>query len=297
MIDKLTHEQTARFPEFVEKWTRIGLSTEPADRPRAEAVIRLMYEAGGLTPPEKIIWFDNPMAVCVEFRKTGVEPVRDVVRDVVQGAVWDAVQDVVHGSVYSSVWNAVQGSVWDSVCDSVWDGVRSTVQDAVQDAVQIAAYNAVWNTVYGSHEACWLCRYDFYREVLGLVKETDKLTGLFELAKSCGWIIPCEKVCYASERHNILNLDNKGKLHCETGPVVVYPDGWSVFVDHGVVVPEKVVMDPGGFTFQELKKLKVRKVKIVLKKLGMEKFLSIPGTTSDTWTDLFSQIAKEAISD
>ena len=35
-IEKLTPEQIARFPEFVERWTNIGLSTAPADRPRAE---------------------------------------------------------------------------------------------------------------------------------------------------------------------------------------------------------------------------------------------------------------------
>ena len=39
MIEQLTPEQTARFPELIEKWIKIGLSTEPVDRPRAEAAI------------------------------------------------------------------------------------------------------------------------------------------------------------------------------------------------------------------------------------------------------------------
>ena len=34
-IEKLTPEQIAKMPEYIEKWTKIGLSTEPADRPRA----------------------------------------------------------------------------------------------------------------------------------------------------------------------------------------------------------------------------------------------------------------------
>jgi hypothetical protein len=95
----------------------------------------------------------------------------------------------------------------------------------------------------------------------------------------------------------MLNLDNKGKLHCKNGPVIVYPDGWGVYIDHGVVVPEKVVMDPGGFTLKELKELKTHEVKIVFRKIGMEKFMSVPGTTSDTWTDLFNEIAKETVND
>jgi len=270
MIKQLTSEQAARLPKFIEKWTKICLSTEPADRPRAEAAIRLMYEAGGLTPPEKIIWFDNPLAMYVEFGKTENQ---NTVRDAVGYAVWDA--------VLNAVWSVVQDAVWSVVSSAVWDTVSSAVGDAV----------------YGSHEACWLAQYDYYREVLGLVKETDRLAGLFELAKSCGWIIPCEKVCYASERHNMLNLDNKGKLHCEDGPAVRYPDGWRIYVDHGVRVSEKVVVDPGGFTLKELKELKTHEVKIVFRKIGMEKFMSVPGTTSDTWTDLFSQIAKETVND
>jgi hypothetical protein len=42
LIEKLTDEQIARFPEFVERWTKIGLCTDPADRPRVEAAIREM---------------------------------------------------------------------------------------------------------------------------------------------------------------------------------------------------------------------------------------------------------------
>ena len=278
MIEQLTPEQIARSPEFIDKWTKIGLSTEPADRPRAEAAIRLMYENTGLPLPEQIVWFDSPTAMFTKYKKTDNRSVSSAVWDAVRGAVGD----VIHGAVWDvAVSSAVSSAVWDAVWDAVWGAVR----------------NAVGNVVYGSHEAYWLAEYDYFREVLGLVKETDKLVGLFELAKSCGWVLPCEKICYASERPNILNLDNKRKLHCEDGPAVRYPDGWRIYVDHGVRVSEKVVVDPGGFTLKELKELKTHEVKIVFRKIGMEKFMSVPGTTSDTWTDLFSQIAKETVND
>jgi len=274
MIEQLTLEQTARFPEFIDKWTKIGLSTEPADRPRAEAAVRLMYKIGGLPSPEKIVWFDSPMAMFVEYKKTVNKSVRGAVHGAVygavHGAVWNAVYNIVRTAVYEVVLGAIQDCVWGTVQDGVWNAVWDAVRDAVRDVV------------YGSHEVYWLSQYDYYREVFGLVEETDKLVGLFELAKSCGWIIPCEKICYASERHNVLNRDHEGKLHCETGPAVVYPDGWSIYMDHGVRVSEKVVVDPGGFTLKELKELKTHEVKIVFRKIGMEKFMSVPGTTSDT---------------
>jgi hypothetical protein len=253
-----------------------------------------MYEIGGLTPPEKIVWFDSPMAMCAEYKKIRAQSVKYVVVvGAVRNDVYDTVWDFVRATTGAVIWNAVRSTVQDAVQDvaqnAVWGVIRGDVGNAV--------WNAVWNAVYGSHEACWLAQYDYYREVFGLVEETDKLVGLFELAKSCGWIIPCEKVCYASERHNTLNLDSKGKLHSENGPAISHPDGWSIYADHGVTVPDKVVMDPEGFTLQELKKLKTDEVKIVLRKIGMEKFMLIPGTTSDTWTDLFNEIAEEIIND
>jgi hypothetical protein len=275
MIEQLTLEQTARFPEFIDKWTKIGLSTEPADRPRAEAAVRLMYKIGGLPSPEKIVWFDSPMAMYIKYKKIDNRAVWDAVRSTVRDAVRSTVRDVVSGIVRSTVRDVVSGivrvAVWDTVSDAVWD------------------------TVYGSYEAHWLAHYDYYREVFGLVEETDKLAGLFELAKSCGWIIPCEKVCYASERHNILNLDSKGKLHCEDGPAIVYPDGWSIYADHGIVVHEKVVTDPSGLAVRELKQMNNKTIKIVLRKIGIEKFMSLPGTKPDTWTDLFSSLAEEVV--
>jgi hypothetical protein len=306
VIKQLTPEQIARFPEFINKWTRVELSCEPADRPRAEAAIRSMYEAGGLPPPEKIIWFDSPMAMFVEYKKTNNRSVRNTVRNTVWNAVYGAVHDAVGNSAFGAVYNAV-GSI-------VWDAVRNAVDSIVWDTFVSSTTDGV---IHGSCEAHWLVKYDYYREVLGLVKETDKLVGLFELAKSCGWIIPCEKICYdseqyngrithhnisdhicyASERHNILNRDSKGKLHCEDGPAISYPDGWGVYIDHGVVVPEKVVMDPGGFTLKELKELKTHEVKIVFRKIGMEKFMSIPGTRRNSWTKLFNEIAKETMND
>lgn len=119
MTEQLTPEQTARFPEFVEKWTKIGLSCESADRPRAEAAIHLMYETGGLTQPAEIVWFDSPIAMFTRYKKTGIKPIWAVVRNAVRGAVWNDVQDAVMGVVYGAIGCAVMGAVYDAIGDVV----------------------------------------------------------------------------------------------------------------------------------------------------------------------------------
>jgi hypothetical protein len=58
-IQSLTSEQRARIAELVEKWTRIGVSTERADRQLAEQSIRDLYKRAGLAAP-MIVWTPCP---------------------------------------------------------------------------------------------------------------------------------------------------------------------------------------------------------------------------------------------
>lgn len=61
-IDKLTPEQEALMEVYRDKWLKIGLCTEPANRPLAEEGMRLAYKCAGLEPPKQILWADSPLA-------------------------------------------------------------------------------------------------------------------------------------------------------------------------------------------------------------------------------------------
>lgn len=64
MITSLTAEQKARFPEFVQKWIAIGLSTKPADRQRAEKAIAGLYRLANLKEP-RVIWLPCPISAAL----------------------------------------------------------------------------------------------------------------------------------------------------------------------------------------------------------------------------------------
>jgi len=59
-IESLTPEQEAQFPGWVEKWTIIGLSTEPADRPKAMTAVRGLYRQSSLEQVP-IGWVSSPI--------------------------------------------------------------------------------------------------------------------------------------------------------------------------------------------------------------------------------------------
>src|SRR5690606_19368325 len=59
---RLTPEQEALLSVVRDEWLAVGLSTEPADRSRAEAGVVAAYRAAGLEPPATVIWLDSPLA-------------------------------------------------------------------------------------------------------------------------------------------------------------------------------------------------------------------------------------------
>ena len=234
-IDRLSPEQEARFGEFVEKWTNIGLCTEPANRRTAEAAISAMYRYGGLNPPQRVVWCGSPLSLIL---------VRDSVRD----------------SVVASVW------------DSVWASVRASVEASVRDSVEASVRASVRDSVVGQHEASWLCFYDYFREVCGLTAETDPVIGLMALARSAGWCLPYRAMCLVAERHSAVHRDNQGRLHAETGPALAYPDGWEIWAWHGVRVPQEVIERPQELEVKAaLNQSNVEVRRVMLTRIGPER--------------------------
>ena len=261
-IESLTDDQRAKFPEYVKRWTEIGLSTEPADRPRAEAAIRLMYERGGLKPPRRIVWCGSPLSMALTRYILTQAP---KMKESVGASVRDSVGASVRASVRDSVWDSVGASVGDSVRDSVRASVRASVWDSVRDSVGAS--------VYGQHYANWLAFYRYFREVCGLKAETEKLNGLWELAESAGWALPHKNICWVSERHNILARDDRGLLHSVVGPACAFPDGWAIYAVHGVRVPEFVIERSQEITVEKIDaetNAEVRRVMIDQYKSGEE---------------------------
>lgn len=177
MIEKLTEEQKARFPEFVEKWTKIGLSTEPANRQEAEDGIKEAYEIAGLDEP-KIVWCSSPLAqgltrsIVLNLKNEWAGDLGDSIRDSVENSVMGSVGTsircyvrahvwaYVKSSVWNSIWNSIRGSVWNSIEDSIWTfagdsilaSVSNSVVASVRDSVEVSAEDSVKALVWSSSE-------------------------------------------------------------------------------------------------------------------------------------------------
>ena len=213
-IQSLNKQQTDKLAEYRDRWIKIGLSTDAADRPRAEAAIKQMYVSAGLEIPRKIVWCGSPLS---------------------------------------------QGLTRAIILDK---RVGASVRDSVRDSG------------YGQHDANWLAFYLFFREQCGLTAQTEKLTGYFEQAQTAGWYLPHQHICWVSERHHILVRDDRGRLHCETSPAVMYPDGWAIYAWHGVRVPANIIGERDKITVGSILKEQNTEVRRVMRNLyGNDRFM------------------------
>ncbi len=249
-IEKLTSEQEAAFPRYVDKWLKIGLSTEPCNFEESKKAAILAYELAGLQPPKKFYLFDCPISAAKGAQQLSLsKPVwfqvwsqvysqmYSQVLNQVSSQVEDQVRAQVEGQVSSQVEDQVraqvEGQVSSQVEDQIWVQIDSEVRDHVYDQVR----NQIGDQIYGFMDAECLSFYDFYHQELNI--DCSELQGLWDLAQHCGWWTPYKEAIIFQHRPEVISLVN-GLLHKDGGgPAIRYRGGLiPIWALHGVRVPQ-----------------------------------------------------------
>jgi hypothetical protein len=55
------------------------------------------------------------------------------------------------------------------------------------------------------------------------------------IVRSCGFVVPFEKLCLVIERPTKILLDAEGRLHADNEPAVTFADGSEFYIEHGSV--------------------------------------------------------------
>lgn len=105
--------------EPVARWRRAAASTSPADRPAAEAGVRLAYRRAGLAEPERIVWADSPLgAIHLLTGPEGAGRRGRSVREEVRNGPWSAERSRLHAELgpagWAAHWGATGGRLWES---------------------------------------------------------------------------------------------------------------------------------------------------------------------------------------
>jgi hypothetical protein len=89
--------------------------------------------------------------------------------------------------------------------------------------------------------AHWLGLMECVNEVCGLVRQTQPLAGLWEIARHASWMVPHASVCWLMERPQLIRTDPNGRLHAPDSPALQYGDGCKVYAWKGIILPAHLI--------------------------------------------------------
>ena len=195
MITELTPEQEAQLKVYAEKWRKIGLSTEPANRPEAERGVNLAYELAGLKPPKEIIWCQSPYEMWSRYLHLPSEvfTIGDIINSSIHHQIWK-VTNTPH-NIANPVYEWFTYGTIDNIVESMWNLLE---QQLIIDSIEFFA-------TYGQHDIQICCLIDFLTNVLNL--NTAQLKN-FLLTSHGGWWQPLPNICYISERLSRVQFDS-----------------------------------------------------------------------------------------
>lgn len=238
MITKITPEQEAKIPEFIEKW--INYASSDNNREESEKAIKKIYTLCKLKQP-KFIHARSPKeaTLMVAFLEKG-------------GKIEDLSEE----------------NLKNFKCNTQ---TLKTIHS---------------NMLYSQ----WLsssCGWFDYTKFIGVQLNETQYNTLFNYCKNVFAIIPYEKVCIVCDKPIEVHFKNQ-QLHNETGPSILFSDGYSLYSLNGVEVHDWVVMTPAE-EIDPVAILKEKNAEIrreLVRKIGIEKVCDKLNTkVIDTWHD------------
>jgi hypothetical protein len=161
----------------------------------------------------------------------------DCIGDPVKEKVWDGAMDGAWANIRNGAATKVRLHAWDELWGRLQVEIWEKVAMPIADCIKACGNDSAQASGYGQHDAYWLAFYDYFADIegLGLVKETERVSGLFDVAKAAGWFAPHARICWVSERPRVLALNDAGRLHAADGPALEYPDGWRLDAVNGTL--------------------------------------------------------------
>ena len=129
-ITSISPEQSARFPEYVEKWTAVGLSTEPANFEAAEKAALKAYELCNLEKPLLVLRAGSPFGASVMGAK-GVcllNELKDFLTNGENSEVWKSIKPELDAEIEACVKAETTSVVSGLVATSILEAVAKSLK-------------------------------------------------------------------------------------------------------------------------------------------------------------------------
>lgn len=198
------------------------------------------------------------------------------------------------GRVVEAVMQAIDQPLADAITLAGANAIIDALTKKVKKADINKAVKSMWHLYIGGQfwvggswfwGAAWT---SFYREVCDLELDGDlwdRAIAYEKTIKSACWWWPHSEFIMVSERPLAIHREltdpavergwNSHRLHHDSGPSIIWQDGFGVWSHHGVRVPKHVIEDPQSMTPAEITKERNAEVRrVMLEKYGFEQYLT-----------------------
>lgn len=108
----------------------------------------------------------------------------------------------------------------------------------------------------------------------------DELALWNDLGQRVFAIIALENVAFVCEKPQVCAIDEGGRLHSESGPALVFSDGFTSYAWHGVIVDQRIITQPDRITVKEIESTSnVEMRRVLIERYGQPRYLEDTGAT------------------
>jgi hypothetical protein len=244
---ELSDKQKDKFKEYVQRWLKVALCTDPIDKDAAIDAVCRDYVICGLEPPKRFAIFSSPYSAAFATA---------ILKD--------------HWKRQSKEW---QRWINDGVEIITQAELPAFLETNMTDDLKSCARSCVSEMMYGAHDASWLAMYEFSLYELG-AEECRRMIPLMDLAKACGWWAPYDEVAILQDRPAEIHYDEQYRLHNLAGPALSYRDGWKLYKVHAVDVPEWIIKRPENITVNAIdNEFNAEVRRVMVEKFGHDRYL------------------------
>jgi len=247
MINKLTPEQEAKIPEYLNYWLSVGRRTETVDREKAKNAMDFLYtKILNINKPKHYIFLDSPMACQLFLNSTNQlgNQLWNQLRNQLRNQLWNQLRNQLWNQLENQLWNQIENrlenQLWNQLENQLRNQLRNQLWDQLRNQkMQITLESKTnWAQYY----------YWYYSYILNeLFPEKKKDYSLFleylEHSKHYHHIYLSPEIAVFSDFPKTISVNAEGKLDNAQGKALEYRDGYGFYASNGITARSSLELE------------------------------------------------------